>query len=117
MTIPNARRTLLTLALVGLTAACSSPAPPPAGEPAVPAAAATPPAAGRVFVTNEGSGDITVVDVATRAVVATIPVGKRPRGIRLSPDRTVLYVALSGSPIAPPAVAESPLSAPYNTHP
>jgi len=32
----------------------------------------------RVFVTNEKSDDVTVIDAATRAVVKTIAVGKRP---------------------------------------
>ena len=50
-----------------------------------------------------------MVDVGAQKVVATIPVGKRPRGIRVSPDGTVLYVALSGSPIAPPGVDEKTL--------
>jgi DNA-binding beta-propeller fold protein YncE len=45
-------------------------------------------------------------------VVATVPLGKRPRGIRLSPDRTTLYVALSGSPFAPPGVDEKSLPPP-----
>jgi YVTN family beta-propeller protein len=68
--------------------------------------------AGRLFVTNENSGDISVVDVATQKVVATIPVGKRPRGIRLSRDGSQAFVALSGSPIAPPGVDESTLPPP-----
>ena len=37
----------------------------------------------RVYVTNENSGDGTVLDRATTLEVSsTIPVGKRPRGIR-----------------------------------
>jgi YVTN family beta-propeller protein len=68
--------------------------------------------AGRLFVTNENSGDLSVIDTASRRVTATIPLGKRPRGIRLSPDRTTLYVALSGSPMAPPGVDESKLPPP-----
>jgi len=63
-------------------------------------------------VTNETGGDISVVDVALQRVVATIPVGKRPRGIRLSPDGTNLFVALSGSPMAPPGTDESKLPPP-----
>ena len=47
-----------------------------------------------------------MIDVATQKVVATIPVGKRPRGIRLSRDGSQVFVALSGSPIAPPGVDE-----------
>ena len=100
------RRAILLL-LAALSSACSSAEAPP-GPAASPAPAAAP-ALGRLFVTNESGGDISVVDVGTQQVVATIPVGKRPRGIRLSPDGTLLYVALSGSPIAPPGVDESTL--------
>lgn len=58
----------------------------------------------RVFVSNEDSGDVTVVDAARDVVVASIPVGRRPRGVRLSPDGKLLYVAVSGAPKAgPPA--------------
>ena len=32
-------------------------------------------------------------DPKARKVVATIPVGKRPRGIRVSPDGSTLYVS------------------------
>jgi YVTN family beta-propeller protein len=62
-------------------------------------AAAAPP---RLYVSCEESGEIAVIDTATDARVATWPVGKRPRGLRLSPDGRKLYVALSGSPNAGP---------------
>lgn len=65
-----------------------------------------------VYVTNEMSGDLTVIDPATDAVIATIPLGKRPRGIRAAPDGQQLFIALSGSPIAPPGVDESTLPPP-----
>src|SRR5271169_2742550 len=55
-----------------------------------------------ICVSNEKSGDITVLDGATEKVVATIPVGKRPRGIIASPDGKTVYVALSGTPISGP---------------
>ncbi|MGE5178314.1 MAG: beta-propeller fold lactonase family protein [Bacteroidota bacterium] len=55
-----------------------------------------------ICVSNEKSGTVSVIDGATRAVIATIPLGKRPRGIHASPDGSTLYVALSGSPIAGP---------------
>src|SRR5437764_12229261 len=55
-----------------------------------------------ICVSNEKSGDITLVDGATRNVLATIPVGKRPRGIIASPDGKMVYVALSGTPISGP---------------
>ena len=66
----------------------------------------------RLYVTNETSGDLTVVDASTDAVLATIPLGKRPRGIAVSPDRRTLYVALSGSPPAGPGVDEKSLPPP-----
>src|SRR3978361_1763172 len=55
-----------------------------------------------ICVSNEKGGEITLIDGTTRQVVATIPVGKRPRGIHASPDGRTLYVALSGRPIEGP---------------
>src|SRR5262244_1406725 len=66
----------------------------------------------RIYVTNERSGDLTVIDAATHDVIATVPLGKRPRGIHASPDRQTIYVALSGSPAAGPGVDESKLPPP-----
>src|SRR5688572_24296906 len=63
----------------------------------------------RIYVTNERSDNLTVIDSTTHEVVATIPLGKRPRGIHASPDGKTIYVALSGSPIAPPGVDEDSL--------
>ena len=40
----------------------------------------------RVFVTNEMSGDMTVIDGDTNKVITTVPLGKRPRGIQVTPD-------------------------------
>src|SRR5512138_359339 len=51
----------------------------------------------RIFVTNEKSDDVTVVNASTRAVVATIPVGRRPRGVAVSPDGKLVYVSNSNS--------------------
>jgi YVTN family beta-propeller protein len=65
---------------------------------AVPAQAA----AYEIYVTNERSGDVTVINGGDFSVAATIAVGKRPRGIHASPDGKSVYVALSGTPIAPP---------------
>src|SRR5689334_2549806 len=56
----------------------------------------------QVFVSNEKSGALTVINGADFKVAATIPVGKRPRGVHASPDGKVLFVALSGTPIEPP---------------
>jgi YVTN family beta-propeller protein len=79
--------------------------------PATPAAPPAPPAV-RVFVTNEASGDLSVIDAATQTVIATAPLGKRPRGIKASPDGKTLYVALSGSPNAGPGVDPKTLPPP-----
>src|SRR5581483_5963202 len=58
-----------------------------------------------ICVSNEKSGDITVLEGGSWKVLATIPVGKRPRGIVASPDGKTVYVALSGTPISgPPAL-------------
>lgn len=82
-------------------------------EPEGSAAVEAPPEAGyRVYITNEESGDLTVIDPATLEVVATAPLGKRPRGVHASPDGRTIYVALSGSPPAPPGVDESTLPPP-----
>src|SRR5579872_7539616 len=58
----------------------------------------------RLFVSNEASGDVSVLAVPTNDVIATVPVGKRPRGIQRSPDGTRVYVTLSGSVAAGPNV-------------
>ena len=63
----------------------------------------------RIYVTNEVSGDLTVIGSNGYKVLATIPLGKRPRGIHASPDHKTIYVALSGSPIGGPDVDESTL--------
>jgi YVTN family beta-propeller protein len=65
-----------------------------------------------VYVTNEMSGDLTLIDGARLEPVATIPLGKRPRGLQVAKDGKTLYVALSGSPIAGPGVDESKLPPP-----
>src|SRR5688500_7932525 len=74
-----------------------------------PPPAASPGAAPRIYVSNERSNDVSVIDSATNDVVATIAVGKRPRGIRVGADGKRLYMALSGSPIAGPFVRDEDL--------
>ncbi len=66
----------------------------------------------RLYVSDERGGDVVIVDPDAGSVVGRIAVGKRPRGIQLSPDRKLLYVALSGSPIGGPNVDESKLPPP-----
>jgi YVTN family beta-propeller protein len=47
----------------------------------------TPSSDGRfAYVANEASGDVSVVDLADRRVVATIPVGQAPRKIVIQPS-------------------------------
>jgi YVTN family beta-propeller protein len=55
----------------------------------------------QIFVSNEKSNDVTVIGSDLK-VVATIPVGKRPRGIHVSPDGKTVYVAVSGTPVSGP---------------
>ena len=47
-----------------------------------------------VYVANNGSNSVSVIDQSTNTVVATIPVGAQPWG--LATDGTVLYVANAG---------------------
>src|SRR4051794_22956377 len=63
-----------------------------------------------VYVSNESSGDLTIIDPNQGEAIATVPLGKRPRGIHAYGG--LLYVALSGSPAAPPGVDESTLPPP-----
>jgi YVTN family beta-propeller protein len=66
----------------------------------------------RIYVSDETGGNVVIADPSDGRVVATIPVGRRPRGIAVSQDRTRLYVALSGSPQGGPNVDESKLPPP-----
>lgn len=92
---------LLLICCLLIVTACSRPAPVPAEE--------RPSSAYRIYVSNETTGDLSIIDSATFNVVAHVPLGKRPRGIHASPDGKTIYVALSGSPIAGPGVDESTL--------
>jgi PQQ-dependent catabolism-associated beta-propeller protein len=58
------------------------------------------------YVTNEDSQELSVIDTRTDSVVATIPVGTRPRGVRVSQDGGTVFVALSGSPKCPPTMPD-----------
>src|SRR5690349_18073543 len=95
-----------------LVAACSGRE--PAARPDTSAAgqtaadtASTAPAGGLIaYVTNEGSEELTIIDTRTDSAVATIPVGTRPRGVRVSRDGKTVFVALSGSPRCPPTMPD-----------
>jgi len=103
---------LLALGIGVWLAGCSK-STPESTQPATGAAKAH--VAYRIYVTNETSGDLTVIDSAGFEVIGTYPLGKRPRGIHASPDGRTIYVALSGSPSAPPGVDESALPPPDHT--
>jgi YVTN family beta-propeller protein len=90
---------LLSIAISGCNKTASSPASQPEAESSAP----------RIYVDNEVSGDMTIIDSGTYKVMATVPLGKRPRGIHASPDHKTIYIALSGSPIGGPGVDESTL--------
>ena len=99
------------LGVVAIGAACDRSPAPPAATTQTPASAPAPapPAGPRVYVSDETGSRVVVVDPATRQIVRSIDVGKRPRGIAVSLDGRQIYVALSGSPIAGPGVDESKL--------
>jgi PQQ-dependent catabolism-associated beta-propeller protein len=62
--------------------------------------------AARAYVSNEDSESVSVLDTDRGESIATINVGKRPRGIKLSRDGSQLYVAVSGLPKCPPSVPD-----------
>ncbi len=49
------------------------------------------------YVTNAGSNSVSVINTATNAVAATIPVGARPLNIALTPNGQAAYVVNSGA--------------------
>src|SRR3954447_4261207 len=56
---------------------------------------AAPVRAETVLVSNEKANTVTVLDAASLAVLRTVPVGQRPRGIVLSPDAKLLFICAS----------------------
>lgn len=45
------------------------------------------------YVTVAGEDAVKVVDLQSKAIIATIPVGKMPHGLRMSPDEQRIYVS------------------------
>jgi len=99
------RMTILSIALV-LGTACGKEQPSLGGRSDTAAGAPAMPSGELVYVTNEDSQDLSVIDIRTDSVVATIPVGTRPRGVRVSRDGKTVFVALSGSPKCPPTMPD-----------
>jgi YVTN family beta-propeller protein len=91
-------RTLLCALAIASACGCSRKKPSPPGT--------------FVYTSDEDEGFVVVVDPTRAEVVTRIAVGKRPRGVKLSRDGTMLYVALSGSPRGGPGVDESKLPPP-----
>lgn len=50
-----------------------------------------------VFITQQGSDQISAIDLASQTVKWTIPVGKLPAGISMTPDDKYLLVGIMGS--------------------
>src|SRR5688500_3006792 len=69
-------------------------------------AAASEVSGGRAYVSNEDGHSVSVLDVRNGTNIATIEVGKRPRGLKLSRDGSRLFVAVSGLPKCPPTVPD-----------
>ncbi len=67
----------------------------------------------RVYAANELSDDITLIEEPSHRLLATVKVGKRPRGMAVSGG--ILYIAQSGWPIAGPGVDEDKLPPPDKT--
>ena len=99
------RRPFVALLLVLLAFGCVEGRVPRSPSPAsVVTVAANPPVtpSHRVYVSNERSGDLGVIDGTTHRWIGSVRLGKRPRGLHASRDGRWLYVALSGSPISGP---------------
>ncbi len=62
-----------------------------------PALAAT----GKVYVADEGSNTVTVIDAASFEKIGNIPVGKGPHNVQVSPDGKWVWVTNNGEPGAP----------------
>jgi gliding motility-associated-like protein len=52
---------------------------------------------GFAYIVNAGSNNVSVINTATNAVVATIPVGSNPNGICVDPNYNEVYVVNNGS--------------------
>jgi YVTN family beta-propeller protein len=68
--------------------------------------AADPDADYYVYVSNEASNELSIIDPRIDEVVATIAVGRRPRGVRVGADGRHVFVAVSGSPRCPPTLPD-----------
>src|SRR5437762_262982 len=51
----------------------------------------------KLYVTNSGGNDVTVVDIATNKVIGRIEVGPHPHGIAVPTAQDVIYVTIEGN--------------------
>ncbi len=55
------------------------------------------PSTNRIYVANNGSSNVSVIDGTTNIVITTIPVGSQPIGVAVNPSTNRIYVANSSS--------------------
>ena len=55
------------------------------------------PSNNNIYVANQGSNSISVIDSLTNTVVATVKVGNSPRALEFNPSNNNIYVANQGS--------------------
>ncbi len=51
----------------------------------------------KAYVTDEAGDCVVIFDQLSRSIIETVPVGDKPRGIVMSPDRAKVYIVNSGS--------------------
>ncbi|MGM7684809.1 YncE family protein [Cytobacillus sp. Hm23] len=51
---------------------------------------------GLVYVANEGTNTVSVIDSKTHSVIATVPVRNQPNDVAIPPDGKLVYVANKG---------------------
>jgi len=78
---------LLLGSLLGLLAACG-------GDTVANGDAAHPTPQGRIMTANQGSNSVSVIDVASNAVYATVPTGQSPHHVVATPDGRQFWVTL-----------------------
>jgi YVTN family beta-propeller protein len=54
-------------------------------------------ASNMVFITQQGSDQVSAIDLSTQTVKWTLPVGKLPAGIAMTPDDKYLLVGIMGA--------------------
>lgn len=55
-------------------------------------------AAGKIFVANEGDDTLSVIDAATYVLISTVPVGRNPHNVQVSPDGKRAWLTTNGEP-------------------